>query len=107
MIAEFVNHYAVLGVHAGCGNEEIRAAYLRLAREHHPDRGGDAARFAAVATAYHALKDAPRRQATAAFWRVTRTRCQACGGAGHTRTGRGFTGVTLTGCDACGGAGYL
>ena len=107
MIPAFSNHYAMLGVHTGSDNAAIRAAYLRLAREHHPDRGGDAARFAAIAAAYNAIKDAPRRQAVAALWRATRPRCTACGGVGHTRANAGFTVVTTAACAGCGGAGWL
>jgi len=35
-----IDHYAALGVDIEAGMAEIRAAYLRLARIHHPDRGG-------------------------------------------------------------------
>jgi hypothetical protein len=35
-----VNHYEVLGVAPTASAEQVRRAYLRLAREHHPDRHG-------------------------------------------------------------------
>lgn len=40
--------WEVLGVSKTASAEEIRDAHRRLALEHHPDRGGDAARMAAI-----------------------------------------------------------
>jgi DnaJ-domain-containing protein 1 len=42
----------VLGVHHGSHVEAIKAAYRRLAGEHHPDRGGDPTRMAEINEAY-------------------------------------------------------
>lgn len=43
--------WAVLGVAESAGPVEIRAAHRQLAQAHHPDRGGDPARMAAINTA--------------------------------------------------------
>lgn len=43
--------WTVLGVAQAATAAEIRDAHQRLAREHHPDRGGDAARMAEINTA--------------------------------------------------------
>lgn len=52
--------FAVLGLPAqpGLGDDEVRAAWRRIAAATHPDRadGGDPARFAAAAAAYTALR---------------------------------------------------
>jgi hypothetical protein len=52
--------FAVLGLpaRAGLSDDEVRAAWRRIAAATHPDRtdGGDAARFAAAAAAYTALR---------------------------------------------------
>ena len=52
--------FAALGLQARAGlpDEEVRAAWKRIAAATHPDRedGGDAARYAAAAAAYDALR---------------------------------------------------
>lgn len=65
-------HYAELGVPASASPAEIRAAYVALARRHHPDRMGTspddvraeaAARMARVNAAWTVLSDPQRRAA--------------------------------------------
>ncbi len=53
--------YAVLGVAPDAPSEELKRAYRRLAREHHPDAGGDEARFKEISHAYDVLGDPERR----------------------------------------------
>jgi molecular chaperone DnaJ len=57
--------YAVLGVRPDATEEEIKRAYRKKAREHHPDAtGGDAASeetFKEVSFAYEVLRDPERR----------------------------------------------
>lgn len=43
---------AVLGVRLPAPVSEVKQAYRQLAREHHPDKGGDAAAFRRVKEAY-------------------------------------------------------
>ena len=42
---EHVAALAVLGLRTGASADEVRGAYRQAARQHHPDVGGDAARF--------------------------------------------------------------
>ncbi|MDQ4095350.1 MAG: molecular chaperone DnaJ [Actinomycetota bacterium] len=60
------DHYAVLGVARNASPEEIKKAYRRLAREHHPDANpGDPAaeeRFKQITHAYDVLSDPQKRQ---------------------------------------------
>jgi len=69
------DYYNILGVDAGASEDQIRQAYKRLAMQHHPDRGGDAARFQEIQEAYSTLTDSEKR----AQWEHQR----AFGGAGH------------------------
>lgn len=55
--------YAVLGVDAAAAHDDIRRAWLALARRHHPDRGGDPAQMQAVNEAWAVLGDPARRRA--------------------------------------------
>ena len=50
----------ILGVGPSAGDEEIRAAYLRLVKENPPDRAPE--RFERIRDAYELLRD-PRRRA--------------------------------------------
>jgi DnaJ-class molecular chaperone len=54
-----MNPHAVLGVRPGASQEEIRAAWRRVAKATHPDNGGDPDAFAAAAEAYERLADDP------------------------------------------------
>jgi len=56
------NAYEILGVPKGASEEEIKKAYRRLAAKHHPDRGGDTARFQEIQGAYETLTDPIKRQ---------------------------------------------
>jgi hypothetical protein len=55
--------YAVLGVPRDALEDEIRAAYRRLVRREHPDKGGSHERFIMVTWAYQMLR-VPERRAT-------------------------------------------
>lgn len=47
--------YHTLGIERGATTEDIKQAYRKLAARHHPDRGGDTARFQEIQQAYDAL----------------------------------------------------
>ncbi len=55
--------YDTLGVAKGASADEIKKAYRKLAREHHPDQGGDESRFKEIQGAYDVLSDPEKRKA--------------------------------------------
>lgn len=55
------NAYDILGVPKGASDDEIKKAYRRLAAKHHPDRGGDTAKFQEIQSAYDTLSDPHKR----------------------------------------------
>ena len=55
--------YAILGLRRGASDAEVRAAWRRVARETHPDVGGDAVAFRTARDAYETLIDPERRAA--------------------------------------------
>lgn len=57
-----MNLYEILGVSNTASTEEIKKAYRRLASKHHPDKGGDTAKFQEIQTAYDTLSDPVKRQ---------------------------------------------
>jgi molecular chaperone DnaJ len=80
------DYYATLGVARDASAEEIRKAYRRLARKHHPDLNpGDKAaeeRFKKVQEAYDVLSDAKKRQMYDQFGVYSEARPGAGGGHG-------------------------
>ena len=55
------DHYASLGVPRTATAAEIKQAFRKLASQHHPDKGGDTAKFQAIQAAYAVLGDEQKR----------------------------------------------
>ena len=53
--------YNTLGVNKNASDRDIKTAYKKKAMEHHPDKGGNADKFAEVSNAYETLKDPQKR----------------------------------------------
>ncbi len=56
-----MDYYKILGISKTASQDEIKQAYRKLVREHHPDRGGDPEQFKKINEAYEVLKDTQRR----------------------------------------------
>jgi molecular chaperone DnaJ len=56
------DYYAILGLDKAASENDVKKAYRQLAREHHPDHGGDEEKFKEVAEAYDTLSDTEKRR---------------------------------------------
>ena len=56
------NYYDTLNVSENAFNKEIKQAFKKLAKEHHPDRGGNTTKFKEANEAYDTLKNPNKRQ---------------------------------------------
>jgi len=94
---DYKDYYAVLGIPRTASDKEIKKAFRKLAREHHPDvKGGDAAaevRFKEINEANAVLSDPDKRalyDRLGADWQsYSRAGAGAAAGAGARAGGRG------------------
>ena len=78
------DYYDTLGVNKGASEQDLKSAFRKLAKEHHPDKNpGDAAaeqKFKELNEAYEALKDPQKR---AAYDRFGHAAFEGAGGPGR------------------------
>jgi molecular chaperone DnaJ len=55
------DYYEVLGLNKAATAEEIKKTYRKLAKEHHPDKGGDETLFKEISEAYEVLSDKDKK----------------------------------------------
>jgi molecular chaperone DnaJ len=107
MPAKSQDYYARLGVSRTASQDELRKAYRRLARKHHPDLNpGDKAaeeRFKSVQEAYDVLSEPKKRQMFDQFGFYSEHGPQP-GAAGPQGPGMGFGGFDFSDAFAQGGA---
>lgn len=56
------DYYDILGISKSASQDEIKAAFRRLAMEHHPDKGGNQEEFKKINEAYQTLGNPETRQ---------------------------------------------
>ena len=56
------DYYAILGIDKGASKDDVKKAFRKLAQQHHPDKGGDEAKFKEITEAYAVLGDEKRRK---------------------------------------------
>ena len=107
---DFKDYYSTLGVAKTATDKEIKTAYRKMARKHHPDvNPGDKAaetRFKELTEAYEVLGDPDKRKKydeLGANWRMYEQAGAAPGGAGSAHPGGGAWNVNMGGSGAGGG----
>jgi curved DNA-binding protein len=91
MVAE-KNYYEVLGVKQDASVDEIKKSFKKLARKHHPDAGGDEARFKEISEAYEVLSNKEKREEYDTFLRFGAYGGSASGGSPFNWSGAGAGG---------------
>lgn len=86
--------FEILGLPATATLDEVEHQWKLLASTHHPDRGGDAAKFIEFREAYQAARELS----------VEPQPCGTCRGTGKVSKNYGFSTMSVF-CDECGGVG--
>lgn len=85
------NYYDTLGVDKKATQDDIKKAFRKLAQKHHPDKGGDEAKFKEITEAYSILSDEKRRREYDNYGQTF------AGGAGQQGAGNPFGGFDFSG----------
>jgi molecular chaperone DnaJ len=86
------DYYKILGVSKNASQDEVKAAFRRLAIEHHPDKGGNAEKFKEINEAYQVLGDSGKRKQYDQFGSGFENMNRGGFGGGQNPFGQGFGG---------------
>ncbi len=56
------DYYQILGVDKKASSDDVKKAFFKIASKHHPDKGGDEAKFKEASEAYSTLSDDKKRR---------------------------------------------
>lgn len=102
-----MNPWKVLGVHRKTAVEEVHVAFIKLAKLHHPDAGGDADKFRLINAAHRMLATKKEIYHTLNVTFADCKDCTACAGSGVKSKSKGITEKLYTACKVCYGAGII
>jgi curved DNA-binding protein len=97
MAAGAPDYYKILGVSRTANADEIKKAYRKLARQHHPDAGGDEAKFKEINEAYEVLSDDKKRQMYDQYGTANGNQIPFNWGGGGAAGGNPFAGADFSG----------
>ena len=109
MAVAYQDYYAALGVPRDASEQDIRSAYRKLAREHHPDVNKDPDaedRFKEISEAYEVLRDKDKRERydrLGSNWKAGQDVSGARGARGYEEAFRGGNGFSDVHVDFGGG----
>jgi len=98
------DYYEVLGVDKSAGKDEIKKAFRKKAIQHHPDKGGDEAKFKEINEAYEVLSDEQKKAAYDQYGHAAGA-ANAGGPGGNPYEGFGAEGFDFSGFQGGGGGG--
>src|SRR3990167_4744691 len=58
----YKDYYQIMGVSRNASKDDIKKAFRHLAHKHHPDKGGEEAKFKEINEAYQVLGDETKRK---------------------------------------------
>lgn len=102
-----MNPWKTLGVHKQMTQEEVKAVYIKLARKHHPDMGGNKDKFSAITGAYRLISNKEELKKFMLQMQGVGKECVMCAGKGATFKQRSLTSRVATACNNCEGSGII
>ena len=96
------DYYKTLGVPRDADADTIKKAFRKLARTHHPDAGGDEAKFKEINEAYEVLSDEKKRQMYDQFGTANANQIPYGGGSPFAGGGNPFAGAGFGGASGFG-----
>ncbi len=91
-MAQTPDYYKTLGVPRDADADTIKKAFRKLARKHHPDAGGDEAKFKEINEAYEVLSDEKKRKLYDQYGTANENQIPFGGGAWQGQGGNPFGG---------------